>query len=101
MTSGTLARISHTTLAQFPDFVAPVGDFSGLRALAWRALAAELLDIFMVGKVCSCEPWVMPPEFGVAAARVNRVSRARSRQRGVRRQVPRPALSGNPMPSRS
>ena len=34
----TLARISHTTLAQFPDFVAPVGDFSGLRALAWRCL---------------------------------------------------------------
>jgi hypothetical protein len=33
-----LARISHTTLAQFPDFVAPVGDFSGLRALAWRRL---------------------------------------------------------------
>jgi hypothetical protein len=33
-----LARISHTTLAQFPDFVVPVGDFSGLRALAWRRL---------------------------------------------------------------
>jgi predicted transposase YbfD/YdcC len=33
-----LARISHTTLAQFPDFVGPVGDFSGLRALAWRRL---------------------------------------------------------------
>ena len=36
--SKELARISHTTLAQFPDFVAPVGDFSGLRALAWRCL---------------------------------------------------------------
>jgi hypothetical protein len=34
----SLARISHTTLAQFPDFVVPVGDFSGLRALAWRRL---------------------------------------------------------------
>src|SRR6516165_5146304 len=33
-TDTALARISHTTQAQFPDFVAPVGDFSGLRALA-------------------------------------------------------------------
>ena len=71
-----LARISHIALENGPVLRCWLLIFVRARGLV-AARAAEFLDIFMIAKVCSCGPWMMPPEFRVATARVRRVSRAR------------------------